>query len=456
MLLKIMLLISCSGDVAPEDNDKNTTPIDDGSCQSDSDCATGTICETSECIDGDRNNSSEEAEAILWDDTITGILNPAGDKDYYTFTARGGEYVRITTTTLMEGGDTVLTLREPTGQVVTWSDDFPTGSAVSSLDSVIYAYLAYEGEYLLTVEDYDGYFNPDEAYGRPDYEYELNLSAWDNVTSEPDAFEDSNFTAEVDSTNLWSSIGVHIQEAEDSDFIRVDYSAKTEDGDDAKFLFINGVVNLDGSNLTPQVRLLDNEGNILSDFTNVGPDGQLLYPNMSEGTYYVEIKDANDDGGANYWTYLFLLAREYSPYPVEAESNDSSEEANAVEMSTLQTDSGSEYTVGKYFGTLSTSDDTDWYSIEHSYSDGYVILCLNSTLYGSTASPTVELYNDSMELIAEADSDSGADPNLAIKEQVADTGQYFFSVTGANGTSSDWYQFLTYSTDFDPTSYSCP
>ena len=450
-----ILLGACTRDVAPSDKQTNTSGSS-AECLSDGDCPNANICEAEECVDGDRNNSVEEAVSLLWEESVSEFINPSGDVDYFTFTARGGEYVRIATETLLEGGDTVLTLRDPTGQVVTWSDNFPTGTAVSSLDSVIYAYLAYDGDYLLTVEDAYGYYDPDEAYGRSDYAYTLSLSEWNNHTNDPDTSESANVTATVDATNLWSSIGVHIQENEDKDYIQIDYSAKTEAGEDARFLYVYGVENLDGSDLKPRVRLLDATGDVLSDAPDVGENGILAFPNMSEGTYFLEVSDALESGGDNHWTYVFLLAREYSPYPVEAELNDTMETANPIEMTPLQTDGGSDYTVGKYFGVLPSASDVDWFSIEHLYADGNIILCANSTLYGSTLSPTISLYDSSMVLVAESNSDPQADPNLTLVEQVSATGQYFFTIEGGTGQSSDWYQFLAYSTDFEPTSYSCP
>ena len=39
--------------------------------------------------------------------------------------------------------------------IVTWSDDFPTGTRVTSIDSVIYAYLEEAGTYIVSVEDYN-------------------------------------------------------------------------------------------------------------------------------------------------------------------------------------------------------------------------------------------------------------------------------------------------------------
>ena len=162
-----------------------------------------------DCIGGDRNNSLEEATYLLWDESIEGYLNPDGDL-FYTFSTYGQEYVRITTIAEFEEADTVVTLRDPLGKVVTFSDNFPTGSVVSSLDSVVYAYLAYEGEYLITVEDI-GTHTGEDPYGHPSYLYTLNLTEWSQVTSEPDSFDDGPLSLSLEMTTYWNSVGVHIQ-----------------------------------------------------------------------------------------------------------------------------------------------------------------------------------------------------------------------------------------------------
>ena len=40
----------------------------DSSCAEDAACGTGQICEAGECVDGDRNNSVDEAESLLFTD----------------------------------------------------------------------------------------------------------------------------------------------------------------------------------------------------------------------------------------------------------------------------------------------------------------------------------------------------------------------------------------------------
>jgi hypothetical protein len=449
-------------DVTLETEDgTNTSETETSICEADSDCPGGTICEELDgfidCIDGDRNNEPAEAVSILWEDSIGEFINPSGDLDYFTFSARGGEHVRIVTTSDFEDADTVMVLRDETGQVLTWSDDFPTGSSVTSLDSVIYAHLPYEGEYLISVEDYYGYMDPEDAYGSRSYEYTLNLSMWTQATQEPNDME-TPLTMELSDTNMWNSVGFVMDSDEDSDWLEIQYSAKDDDGNDAKFLSIAGMVNIDGSALTPVVRLYNAEQELLAEIDNVGPDGTVVYPNMTEGTYYVELVDANGGGSVEHWTYLFLIARSSTPYPLDNEGNLMQSNAQSIEMVPLQTDGGSDYAVGRQMGYLNNEGESQWYSMEHNQEGGQVIACLNSTLHGSTALPMVELYDAEGTLLSDATCDPDADPNLALILDEVPTGLLYWSVSSEQDTisMSDWYQMLVYSTSFEASSYACP
>lgn len=459
------LLITACRDVSPDAEDPvgNTTPTEEAICEADDDCPAGTICETvageADCVDGDRNNDPSEAITILWEDTVEGVINPSGDTDYYSFNARGGEYVRIVTTSEFGDADTVLVLRDPTGQVLTWSDDFPTGSSVSSLDSVIYAFLPYEGEYLISVEDYYAYMDPSNAYGTRDYEYEINLSMWPQATQEPDA-PGEGLSFELDNTNMWNSVGVVLDSEGDSDWIEIDYTAKDEDGNDAKFLGIAGMINLDGSDLDPAVKLYNENQDLLAVIEGVGSEGTLLYPNMSEGKYFIEIVDTNGGGGIAHWTYVFLIARANTPYPLDNTGISSLETAQEIEMVPLTTDGGNEYSVGRQMGYANTDGSADWYSMLHDQEadEGQVIVCLNSTLHGSTAMPLVELFDANGTLLSEQTCDPDADPNLAVVLDDVDVGQLYLSVASEEpaNAASDWYQLLVYSTSFEASSFGCP
>jgi hypothetical protein len=178
---------------------------------------------------------------------------------------------------------------------------------------------------------------------------------------------------------------------------------------------------------------------------------------MVEGQYWIEVKDADNRGGDAYWTFLFLISRDYTPYPMESESNDSIDAANPVEFVILETDGGNEYKVGKAFGELGI-EDTDVFSFSHDYPEGQIVLCLNSSKYGSTTSPFIQITDTDGNIVAEGTADTGEDPNFSFQEDISETGEYFISITDdeAIGLDSDWYQFLLYSTDFEATSYSCP
>ena len=180
----------------------------------------------------------------------------------------------------------------------------------------------------------------------------------------------------------------------------------------------------------------------------MGADGTLLYPDMSEGKYYIEIVDANGGGSITHWTYVFLIARANTPI-LENSGNSSIENAQAIEMVPLSTDGGNDYTVGRQMGYLSGDGSADWFSVTHDQQldDGQFIVCLNSSLHGSTAMPLVELYDEAGSLLSEQTCDPDADPNLAIVLDDVELGQVYLSVSSedATGVASDWYQFLVYS-----------
>ena len=129
----LFFIIACKDQTISTDT-ADLKPLVEGECVIDSDCINGQICEENECLSGDRNNNIEEAVTLLWDDSVTETFSTAGDVDYFSFSTPGEEYIRLLTQTDYEDGDTVMVLRDPNGRVVTWSDDFPTGTRVTSID----------------------------------------------------------------------------------------------------------------------------------------------------------------------------------------------------------------------------------------------------------------------------------------------------------------------------------
>lgn len=450
-----LLFLACNQDkpIEPKNTADTSTSQTQEGCSEDDDCGQGLICEAQECVAGDRNNALDEAESILWEASISGTINPENDVDYYTFNAEGGEYLRLYTTTDVEEDDTVVVLRDPNGKVVTWSDDYPTGSAISSKDSVLFAYLAEEGTHVISVEDYGSYFGSDPN-ASSQYGYSLYIEEWSRTTREEDSMENPMLGIDMESTNMWDSVGISILEDGDHDFFAINYSA------DSPTLEIHGIQNLDGSDLLPSVRIYDQQGKIVIERNGVGIDGIVKYPFMENGTYMVEVFDQGELGSPDHWTFLFPIARETSnEVNLETEPNTDLGSASAVPLNLTSNSNGSEYGYGYGSGHLSI-DDEDWFSVENPYDGGTIVVCMNTALYGSTLLPAIDVYDAAGILLESIQTDASADPNAAISEIPYDAGSYYIRVYNETALEeermSDWYQFITYAASFVPSSYSCP
>ncbi len=437
----------------------------DGTCTDDSDCGTGKICEAGECEDGDRNNSVDEAQSLLFTDSsddsarTAGILNPAYDQDYFSIAADGGEFVRISTYTDEEDDtrDTVVSVIQDNGKLVTYANGHAAGGGVSDADSVVYAYLADEATYYVLVEDDATFYGEGEPEGSPDYVYEIAMVEWSRHTNEPDSFSEPLESISITGANSWSARGVVLEEEGDVDYILLDHQL---DGHD---LYLDGNYDLEGSDADPRVRLLDaSTGEVYRDKHQNGLPGSVWFPNLPRGEYIVELSDGAGGGGSNHWFYLHALARENSDtYVWESEPNDSRSTAESLDQEVLSTSSGNEYTVSRVQGMADSEGDEDWFVLESDFDDGRFVVCLNSTWYGSTTAPTVELYDADGTLMTGVDgsTDSATYPTATLANIDVPTGTYHLRVAhpeGVGGGAGDWYRALVYVASFNVTDYDCP
>lgn len=462
---------STSGDDGSDGSDGGFTDGDgadgtsDGSCSEDDDCDAWEICEESACEDGDRNNSADEAETLLWEDPTSGYINPVGDVDYFAFVAEGGEFVRIESVleddVIEFGGNTVLTLRDESGKVVTEANRFATETGVTGVDAAMYAYLADPGTYTITVQD-DGTYGADPdgvEEGFASYRYTLAVSEWDTRTNESDSLESPLTTLTLSDSRQWSTVGVLLGESGDVDYIGLEVTS----GVAGEMLFVDGNQNIDGSDLSPRVRLLDADGNRLTDKLGVGPEEYALVPFVEAGSYVLEISDEIGGGGDNHWTFLHIISRpddwDGSEFAREVESNDLSATAQDLEQTDAETSSGNAYTYANMLGTIDAVDDEDWYAFEAGYGDNWFGFCLNNLTYGSTLSPQVELLDATGEVLGTWSATTPTSPDVYVENETLDDGSYFVRVTGIGGTGGevgDWYMFTLYAASFEAGSYGCP
>ena len=510
------LTIACGGkDVGiDEDGDDGSVDgvVEDNSCDEDSECMPWQICEESACIDGDRDNSFSEATNFSQtEEGVGGYINVPNDVDYWRYTSPGGEFIRASLDKHEneEGGleaDLKLTVFSNTGELLTSADDYPNGERVGNYDSVVYAYLAYAGDYTFMIEDVNAEFGG-TAWGGADYTYKLRMYTWNQATfgsestlEEPIQFGGEDTLGLTMSPNSWTAVGVILEEEGDVDYIALDFQdlnvvdsngiqALDEDGVPYGWtngeITVDGLLDLSGSDATPLVTLHDPEDLVSASLEGVGPDGSLKYPAMREGSWVLALSDADGGGGANHW-YAVLINTDHrgNNYAWETESNDSDASANSIEMTEARNSSDKLFATGTIQGRVDSSGDLDHFTImapdtiagtteEITEESQWVVVCLTSTSQGSSLAPSVSITDAGGNFLSDGDGEStegvetdpDADPNLNI-ENVRITPGETLTLTVDPGEDTlagpdEWYRLRAFIASFPVSAYedggySCP
>jgi hypothetical protein len=309
------------------------------------------------------------------------------------------------------------------------------------------------------VEDIGTYYGLDTQAGSPDYAYTVELVEWDAFTSETDSPDEPSLIVSLDAERLWTSIGVLLEEPGDVDYIVIDSTLDTVN------LELDGNEVIDGSDMRPRFTLVDPSGEVVSDKGDVGPAGLALYPGAAAGEYLVEVSDVSGGGGPDHWAFLHLIARfETTSFDVGLEPDDTALQANPITLTEFENGSGKLFTQGLGRAELDATADEDWYALENSYDEGYVVVCLNSGLWGALSTPSLELYDEGGALLSSVVGDGDAVPNASLENVAVGPGTYYLRVVGAADTlggPGDWYRFIAYVASFSVSSYaeggySCP
>lgn len=460
LLYTLAGLLACAGDKPIDDPGDGGGAGDGGAaegCGGDAECSPWEICEAAACVDGDRNNAVDEAQGVLWDDTAQGYVNPAGDVDYYALSAVGGEFVRIRTIHEYGEGDTVVTLRDPTGKVVTTSDNYPTGATLSSADSTIYAWLGSAGQYIIEVEDQGTYYGG-AATGAPDYLYTLSIETWDLHTDETDGLADPSLEIAIDAFNSYAAIGVVLEEPGDVDYLRLSHGLT--DG----ALWVYSMLDLSGSEADPRVQVYSAGGELLLDRDDAEEGTYGYHPAFAAGDYTVAFSDSDGGGSGQHWFFLFLMLRDNGgAYPVEQEPNDLQAQADTISMTETKTDSGNTYAYGQVTGFVDAEGDEDWFEVP-ARPDAELAVCISSSPGGSLVAPDLELYSADGALLGTAPGSASTYPTARLDDLFLGEDPAYIRVVDPDPAATGggaWYRMVVYTADFDITDYeeggySCP
>jgi hypothetical protein len=437
LVVPLLVLFACTDKDGANDTD---TQAPEPECTADDDCYSWEICEATECDIGDRNKSAEEAVSLLWEQSVSAYLQNDDDVDYFTFTAEGGEFVRIRTTPVDEDEEdmnTILTLYTPIGKIHHREDEYAAGS-VQTYDSILDAYLPYEGEWLITVEDVEGYGSSRSAY-------EIDLAEYGTHSREEDSLESPSETVDIYQAGSYWAIGVNLDQPGDVDYIQLDLPW------DACPLYLYGSQYTDGTDAIATLELYDSDGTQLLRKENLGPGGEAIYPAISGGKVIVAAQDALGSGGENYWFYFYVKIYEESGWEVETETNDTQSEAMEL---TTEWDSNEWGDVGSSggWGVMDFEDDEDWFFVEVRQ-DHYLSLFGSADGMGSFMDGQVEIYDSNGDLV-ESSFDGIDDDDFPDIKNIGplDSGNYSIRVSAENAEGSGpahYYRFTTYVTNYE-------
>ena len=421
----ILFALACNGD--PKDSGWEPDPEPEPEpCVEDTDCSSWQICESDECVNGDRNNSPEEAQPIELDEEATGRLQSDGDRDYFSFVVDEPRFTRVHTVSDSEDMSTVLTLYRPDGSYHAMEDEHPLGS-VATYDSVLYAWLPVAGTWTVEVSE------ASEA-GSSGYAYTVQWTSFTRGVDEEDSRSEPGGVVDVEGSTTFYAVGWVLDEDRDEDWIELtlpyDECPLVLDATDFEV----------NSAAEPIIELYDTSGQLLGSKDDLGPGGALLYPEVDGGGALVHIQDSNATGSIEHWGMLFLRAysQGYS-YQVEAEPNDSQGNAQLLEPQTNPSSGADE---AYAWGTADGASDEDWFAVDLRQGQYLHVYGTAATL-GSLIDGELELYDAEGQLLEEGQDYEDDSMDDISQKGPFDEGRYYLRVFDADGVGGPglWYRF---------------
>ncbi len=162
----------CRTEQGPECGDGVVDPgeeCDDGNDSNDDSC-------TNDCTLASDGNDDLSGATPMENGRAEGVINPAGDLDYYSFQGEEGAWMSISTEANQQDDpskiDTAITLYDADGNQIADNDD---AVPRRNTDSEILIKLPYTGTYHVMVQEFSTWTQQDMAdEGSPDYTYTLN------------------------------------------------------------------------------------------------------------------------------------------------------------------------------------------------------------------------------------------------------------------------------------------
>jgi hypothetical protein len=448
LLLLLAAPAACVG--GPTDNDDGPPPVAN-TCSEDDDCDAGLICDnTDTCVVGDRDNEPASATPMLFNEERDGVIEPPGDADYFSFeTLEDGVWVVITTVHDRDASDldTVVHLYGADGRERAWADNYDLYSVVST-DSNLIAWLPRAGTWYVMVEDTSTFYGADEPRGDEDFAYTLTLGEFTVTTDEGGDVP----VVELENGSSVSRRAVLIGEPGDVDTLEVQAPY------DGRLLQVTAGTGVVDSDLTARVSLFRDDVLVMrQDDLRSGTYGML--PQSVEGSYELQIDDADGGGSDDAWTVLYFRTYDEDAsvtfwgdtrYEDEAEPNDDVTAALEVDTTSESTSSGLDYDGAYVEGRIDAPDDQDWFAIDLDQDRQLTVRCYADQV-GSIADLAFDLYDPDGALVSTTtDYDDWTAPQL-YNEPIEADGTWTLRVYAEQPEfgPAAWYRCQLFDTDWD-------
>jgi hypothetical protein len=376
---------------------------------------------------GDMNDSfAEAAELPLGNTGLEGVLNPAEDKDYYTFEAMEGDWLVVATEANSEDNpdlvDTVITLFDATMTQVAENDDrLPR----SDTDSEIIYRVPTTGRYYVEVQEFSDWVDMSPE-GLPSYTYTVKALVID-PTASPFTEDAETGNDETTATPLaFSAMGSNFLVGTFASATDVDVFSFTVTGTAAQSFSAEIMPATEegyGSTTTAgEMWITNEEGDILVRLDN-RMMGQIdLSPSLEAGDYFLWVEHGGTAGANDFYVFKNFLGTENDPETGEA-MNDTL--AGAQELS--QTDIEGVNTAF-ILAHLISDTDVDYFSFEVADGEQVSAVCGSASSGSGVQGLSLQLRDDTDAIV---DMVTEMVPNTAFIEEsdIMGAGTYYMRLS---------------------------
>ena len=460
LLILLAVLVGCPSAAVDDDDDNDDATVvppddDDGpGCSEDAECRFSSgleICEDGACVQGDRNNSLDEAQLLEYDGAADLIIAPAGDIDWFRFNGTAGDLLRIATEADDTNQlDTVIRYFDAQGTEIAFNDDFDRLQGTNGVppDSWLFTGVPSTGPWYFTVEDARGWIGDpsDPAVGGEDSGYQVLLwragagegAFFDAVTGERDAADDAHLW-EVPEYRISYNLGGFLESPGDTDWIEIPVVR-------GEVLRLYGFPNSGSAGVTRVTAYMPDGLTPITTFDGPGwtDDRRMWIPVLEDGSYFLEVGDSLGGGGFEYWYWLHGAQNQppeledppLPPLVVETEPNDGvSPEDPGLDLATGPSDSW------EAWARINPPGDEDWYAIDAEAGDRLSVTFRRTEAAGESTRLAVELRDPDGDVSVSGSWQGQEAPVFSLTELDA-TGTWHVVVTEQNpdeGSGGHYY-----------------